>query len=152
VNGPASRGHGRVQAGEAGHTLTDVRFTSDGDGWVVGGIVGGGYGVTQLPAWLAHTIDGGATWQEVPDTTYREPWIAGVVCEGATCVTVSQTFTQSSLVLTTDGGQSWTAVDRFDRQVFALACSPDFRTCLAAGGGKGAPPRLASRASESSEE
>jgi RNA polymerase sigma factor (sigma-70 family) len=135
---------GQIICGEAGHFLTDVWFSSAGEGWVVGGISGGGYGVTELPAWLAHTTDGGATWHEVPWATYgKQPWIASITCAGSACVTVSQTFTRSSLDLSSDDGASWTVAQAFDRQVFALACSPDLAVCLAAGGGKGAAPLLA---------
>lgn len=117
------------------HTLTDVEFTSQTDGWVVGYIPGGGYGQTRNDSYVARTTDGGATFTELPAATIQPmPKALQIQCSGATCLVVGQTFTRSDLVRSTDGGASWHAEQGVASFLRALACSPDLRLCVVAGG------------------
>lgn len=121
--------------GNALHTLTDVEFTSPTDGWVVGYIPGGGYGMTQNASYAARTTDGGTTFTELPSAALRPmPKAVQILCSGTTCLVVGQTFTLSELVRSTDGGSSWQAEQRVASMLRALACSPDLRLCVVAGG------------------
>jgi photosystem II stability/assembly factor-like uncharacterized protein len=124
--------------GEALHTLTDVFFTTAHDGWVVGGVPGGGYGVTQQPSYLAHTRDGGRTWQEEPDKVQAEvPYAVQVACGASACLVAGITTSDSVVSLTTGHGRSWRPLAHLGGFVRSLACAPDESMCVLAVGREG---------------
>ncbi len=134
---PAPTCHDTI-CGEALHTLTDVFFTSPRDGWVVGGVPGGGYGVTQQPSYLAHTTDGGGSWREEPDKVQAEvPYAVQIACGDSACLMAGITTTDSVISVKTGDGSSWHPVARVAGFVNALACSPDESACVLALGRDG---------------
>jgi hypothetical protein len=120
------------------HTLTDVVFTSPSNGWVVGYVLGGGYGSTQEEAYLGHTSDGAATFAGASDevqNTYPHP--TQIECQGRTCLVAGRTYTTGLVSVTADGGGTWGLVQNLATPVTALACAPDFSLCALTTGGKG---------------
>ena len=124
------------------HTLVDVDFTSPTEGWVVGGVPCGGFGVTECPSYIAHTTDAGGSWTEV-DSHDTIPFAQQIRCAGAACLVAARTFTDSALNLSTNGGHSWRETQRLATVVNALDCSPDDRLCVIAGGQNGTGVLLA---------
>jgi photosystem II stability/assembly factor-like uncharacterized protein len=119
--------------GPALHTLTDVVFTSRTDGWVVGGVVGGGQGVTQNPSYLGHTSNAGETFTHASDQvqdTY--PYATAIDCQGSTCLVVGRTYTDSLLTMTTDSGRTWQLIQKLHGLANGFACAPGFSLCVVA--------------------
>jgi hypothetical protein len=134
---PQPKPCGQTICGPPLHTLTDVVFTSPSDGWVVGYVLGGGYGATQEDAYLGHTSDGAATFTdstEEVNKTYPHP--TRIECQGTTaCLVGGRTYTTGLLSVTTDDGATWQLVQDLATPVSALACAPDFSVCVLAAGG-----------------
>ncbi|MEP7055749.1 MAG: sigma-70 family RNA polymerase sigma factor [Actinomycetota bacterium] len=121
--------------GGPSHTLTDVEFMTPTDGWIIGGVPCGGYGVTQCPSYLAHTSDAGKSWRPASDAdANRYPFAMQIQCAASTCLVVGQTLAESVVTLTTNAGSDWRATQQVASFVNALACSPDRSLCVLAGG------------------
>jgi RNA polymerase sigma factor (sigma-70 family) len=116
------------------HTLTDIGFMSANEILVVGGVPGGGYGMTERASYVGATTGGGATWQDVPRHQYPFPWVAQIGCSGSSCLAVSETLSSSEVAVSTDGARTWRQVQQAPTFLNALACSPDGRLCVLAGG------------------
>ena len=125
---------GQTICGGPTHTFTAVDFTSATDGWAVGGVPCGGYGVTQCEWYATETSDGGRTWHALPDAALRSfPFGWGIACRESACVAIDDTFSGGQVALSTDAGRDWKLVQRVGAALNALACSPDGRTCVAVG-------------------
>lgn len=125
---------GQTICGGPTHTFTAVEFTSATEGWAVGGVPCGGYGITQCEWYATRTSDGGRTWHALPDGVLRAfPFGWGIACRGGACAAVDDTFSGGQVALSTDAGLDWAPVQHVNAALNALACSPDGRTCVAVG-------------------
>jgi len=139
---PPDYGAGSGSGGIAIYSETvDIEFQSPTDGWVVGGDQCGGAGVTQCPGAAFHTTDGGRSW--VLSTSSRRLAFGWQInCQGVSCLMVTQSFSSSSVVTTTNDGDSWTTTQVLPGAINALACTPHHGFCLLAGNSAGSAQLL----------
>lgn len=133
---PPQPGSGGPQGGigPAAYSETiDVEFQNRSDGWVVGGDQCGGLGVTECPGVAYHTTDGGHSWI-LSVASQQLPFGWQINCVGPACLMVTQGFSFSRIVATSDDGATWNTNQVVPGAINALACTPDRGFCLLAGG------------------
>jgi hypothetical protein len=121
--------------------MIDIEFQSAEDGWEVGGDQCGGQDVTYCAGVAMHTSNGGASWT-VSQASLAYPFGWQIACEGATCLLDGQGFAFSVIASTTDGGATFTEMQRLETEINALACTPNHILCIAAGGESHVPALL----------
>jgi photosystem II stability/assembly factor-like uncharacterized protein len=119
----------------------DVEFQSRSDGWVVGGNQCGGMEATYCEGVAFHTTDAGATWT-ISAASQSFPFGWQIACQSATCVVVDQGFTFSVITTTTDNGSTFSQMQQLQTSINALACTPTYSLCIAAGGNGTVPALL----------
>jgi RNA polymerase sigma factor (sigma-70 family) len=116
-----------------GFYVNGVGFTSAADGFAFGGARCGGFHVTKCPSGLYRTTDGGATWtfwSVADESAYGDGQYAA--CTAAGCLLVTDTFTHSVLLTSTDG-LDWTQRQTFPGFVGRPACTSSGTTCVLLG-------------------
>ena len=107
-------------------SLGDVHAVDAQRAWAVGGPVGG-YGV------ILHTVNGGKTWTRMGDAgTIPNVELNGVSALDDNIVWISGS--PGVVLLTTDGGQTWTVRDTgYPEAVFQMIAAADAQTAWAVG-------------------
>ncbi|MEO9137728.1 MAG: serine/threonine-protein kinase [Jatrophihabitans sp.] len=122
-----------AQIGELGFYVNGVAFSNDNDGIAFGGARCGGYKVTQCPSGVYRTTDGAKTWTFWPpaDVARYGDGVYGT-CIASACLVVTDTFSKSVLISTSDG-QAWTQRRDFGQFAGRVTCTSDGTTCIIVG-------------------
>ena len=123
--------NGRI--GNLGFYLGGVAFSSDTDGIAFGGALCGGYKVTKCASGVYRTTDAAKTWTFWPPT-YTDAYGNGAyaTCINHACLMVTDTFTNSVLISTTDS-HTWQTRQTFPSFAGRTTCSTDAATCIVIG-------------------
>ena len=113
----------------------DVTMASASVAYAVGGSQCGGSGVTQCPAAIWKSSDGGASWHLVYK---RSPFVDAISCRDAShCWAAAATFKTGVVLATADGGRHWRAqtLPQFSGYFNAISClrSGSHDRCYAVG-------------------
>lgn len=122
---------GRI--GQVGFYLDGVAFSSDTNGIAFGGALCGGYKATRCASGMYRTTDGARTWtfwSPADEKRYGDG--AYAFCVGSSCLTVTDTFTNSVLISTADGVH-WSERHEFKNFAGRVTCSNDGATCVVIG-------------------
>lgn len=116
-------------------SMQDLSWISPTEGWV---LYRKGCGTTSCQAYLAHTADGGATWQKLPSPPVDLAPPQYPMCSKSTCVSHVRFANQndgylygSSFFITTDGGHSWQAQSGLSVEALEITGNKVFRVTYA---------------------
>jgi hypothetical protein len=119
--------------GQFGFYIGGVTFANDNVGIAFGGALCGGYKVTKCSSGVYRTTDGANTWTFWPQADVaRYGNGAYGACLASACLLVTDTFSKSVLISTSDG-ESWTQRRDFGQFAGRVSCTNDGTTCIIIG-------------------